>query len=310
MVYWNILRSREEYESRKLAFEQASDFIKQNKREFELGNRTYTDVVQAEASAAFREEDMLVAESAIQNQEDELKRLFNDTNPSFWQREILIADRIDPNLIPIEVKQDEYIQIAFNRRPDYLKAKETLKNAELSLAVAKNGLLPNLSLDYSSDVNAADDSSRSFFNMVRKDKNFPDWSAGLTVTIPWGLQSEMADYHEKANSLRRQQLTVDDLASQIIKEVRASVREVKTNTRRVRIAQTAFDLSLKKLEAEQKKYAVGISTSFEVLTYQQDLATASVRRIGAIVDYHQSIIRLWNVLGITLEQNGVVFEGV
>jgi outer membrane protein TolC len=90
--------------------------------------------------------------------------------------------------------------------------------------------------------------------------------------------------------------------------VRSAVRVIQTSIKRVEVAKIAYDLQKKNLEAEEKKYSLGLSTSFEVLSYQEDLANAAVTRNGAVVDYHRSMVRLWNTIGITLQKNGILFE--
>jgi len=87
-----------------------------------------------------------------------------------------------------------------------------------------------------------------------------------------------------------------------------ALREVQTDVKRVETAELTYQLQAKKLQAAQKKYDVGLSTSFVVLDFQEDLVNASVGRIGAIAGYHRSVIELWNTLGITMRQNGIEFD--
>lgn len=304
--YWDILEAREVLNARRLAYQQAADLIGQNKKALALGSRTQADVLQAEATAASRDEDVLQAENSLEEKEDELKEILN-VSLEEWSAVITLLDAIDPDFMPMTPEPAWCFDQAFRYRPDYNKILKEIDNEKLSLLLARDSALPDLSLSYTQGLEGAGESAR---NSVEKtwSGDFPSWSAGVEISFPWGLRAEVAEVDKKVNSLRRKHLQVKNLKLKIIKEVRKGIREVNTNIKRVRSSDLAYKLQLKKLEAEQKKFSLGISTSFEVLEFQEDLATASVTRTSAIADYHQSVIDLWEILGITLEQNAVVLE--
>ena len=76
---------------------------------------------------------------------------------------------------------------------------------------------------------------------------------------------------------------------------RVSSQESKVNT----------VLQQKKLEAEQKKFENGMSTSFEVLTFQRDLANAELAEVRALLDYVKSLAALEKAKGTLLEARGL-----
>ena len=71
--------------------------------------------------------------------------------------------------------------------------------------------------------------------------------------------------------------------------------------KRVEAADKNVDLQREKLDAEQKKFDNGMSTSFEVLTFQKDLADAELRMINAALDYTKSLTALERSKGTLLE---------
>ena len=89
-------------------------------------------------------------------------------------------------------------------------------------------------------------------------------------------------------------------------EVRSAVRQVETNLKRVRAAQVNVRLQREKLSAEQKKFENGMSTSFQVLSFQNDLASAESRENQAIVDYNKSLAELERVKGTLLRTKNMV----
>jgi outer membrane protein len=306
LAYWDILEASEVLIARELAFTQAVDLVVQSKKEMALGKRTYTDVLKSEASAASREVNVLEAKDSLFDNEDNLKQILSVRDPDLWKRRILISDTIDPEFKPISIELEDAIKQAFLHRPDYLSALQVLERNKISFMLSKNDLLPDFDLNFNYDLDSAGDTGFSFNRVFTG--NYPNWGSTLSLTIPWGYRSQIADYNQKLNDMKRQELVVRDLELQIIKEVRSDFRQVKTNVQRVTSAELAFTLESKKLEAEQRKFELGISSSFEVLEFQEDLVNASVTRISTITDYHQSVISLWQTLGTTLEQNNIKFE--
>ena len=86
------------------------------------------------------------------------------------------------------------------------------------------------------------------------------------------------------------QLNLKDPELQAAAEVRNAGRNVNTNRRRVEASRATRILSERQLEAEQKKFAVGLSTSFEVVQAQRDLANARNSELQAIIDYVQALV--------------------
>jgi len=212
---------------------------------------------------------------------------------------------LSPKLTPPEIKPS--LETALRSRPDYRTAIQRLQSQKITRRVARNALLPDLSLDYLYQLSGAGKSARDSVNNVFA-SDFPDWGFSTTLTIPWLDKADWEDYQKTLNELKQRQLAILDLQLQIIREVRSAVRGVKNNIKRVKTASLAYKRQQKKVEAAQKKYEVGLATSFEALEFQEDLANAGVARIRSLVDYHQSLIRLWRVLGTTLENNNIIFE--
>lgn len=102
---------------------------------------------------------------------------------------------------------------------------------------------------------------------------------------------------EAAQSL----MQIKDLEKSIVVEVREAVRKIKTDAKRVHAARIARKLAEEKLAAEEKKFAVGLSTSFNVLEFQTDLAAEQSKELKAIIDYNKSLNQFRKVKASTLE---------
>ena len=307
IAYWEIVHAREVLVARKTAYRQALEILRVARKGLRIGNRTKIDVLQAQASAASRKEDILQARKSLQDREDLLKKILSGPVLAGWDERKIVTDPVEPDFKLEAANPQASLRQALQNRPDYLQALHQLETDQLDLSIAKNGLLPNVSVDYRFNLNGTGDSSRNSFDTAFGGR-FPGNTAGLTFTMPWFDRSEIAEYNQKKNDFQSQKLRIKDLALAIVREVRERVRQVHTTIERVRVAQRAYQLQELKLEAEQKRYEIGVATSFEVLTFQQDVANARVARIRAIVDYYEAIIQLWQTLGVTLEKNGIDFD--
>ncbi len=110
-----------------------------------------------------------------------------------------------------------------------------------------------------------------------------------------------------ASKLESSQLLMEikDLEKTIILEVREAARQIETDVKRIQAARIARQLAEEKLSAEEKKFEVGLSTSFNVLEFQTDLAEEQSNELKAIVDYKKSRVNLRSVLATTLDNYNI-----
>jgi outer membrane protein TolC len=83
------------------------------------------------------------------------------------------------------------------------------------------------------------------------------------------------------------------------------VRAVQTDYKRVQAYKLARELAEKKLEAEQKKLKVGLSTNYVVLQHQRDLSNARSSELRAIIDYNLSLANLDKAMGTSLKNKNI-----
>ena len=93
-------------------------------------------------------------------------------------------------------------------------------------------------------------------------------------------------------------------------EVREVGRRVSTNLQRVDATRIATELAERRLEAEQKKFDVGMSTSFLVFQAQRDLAQSRNSELQAVLDYIKSLVDFEAVQEVPLGGGGLGVGGV
>jgi outer membrane protein TolC len=110
------------------------------------------------------------------------------------------------------------------------------------------------------------------------------------VSYPVGRSSAQANLARARLEQSQAELQIENLELQVVRQVRDLGRQVTTNAKRIEATRAAHILAERRLEAEQKKFGVGTSTSFLVFQAQRDLATARANELRAVLDYNKSLV--------------------
>ncbi|MFQ5956633.1 MAG: TolC family protein, partial [Candidatus Brocadiales bacterium] len=309
-AYWDLVGAIEGLKVAHKSLQRAQELLENNRLQVRAGILAPIDVVAAEAEVASREEAIIIAENEVGDREDTLKRLMNflrsDGDP--WLAEITITPIDRPVFEVKHVDLNESIRIALENRPELFERKLELDNAHIEARRKKNELLPKLDLEggvrYSGLDNSWNDTTENALTA-----NFQEEFAKLTLEVPIGLRKERAEYSKAKFERRKAQLELGKQEQDILVEVREAVRQVKTDAERVKSTRKSLKHAQDRLDAEEKKFAVGRSTNLEILRAQEDLVEAEVREIRAIMEYQRALGGLEAVKGTILEQYDVVVEG-
>ena len=133
----------------------------------------------------------------------------------------------------------------------------------------------------------------------------PDKGIGLSLNIPLRNRAAQAVQIRSELELRQAQMRLHQIENQVGIEVRSAQYAVQQNRASVDSAKAALDLARESLDAEQKKYQFGTSTTTLVLQYQSQLATAESNLLNAAVAYEKSRVELARATGTLLDENGV-----
>lgn len=323
-AYWNLVYDIEILKVRKQSLKLAQDLLEKNKRAVEVGTLAPIEILNAQSSVATREADILQAEAAVKNSEDLLKTIINLSAEEEGTELVIIIPSDTPAYEKKEVSLDEALLKAMENRPDLQATRIDVKNKEINVNYTRNQLLPDLSLQasyWSPGVSGtqiiydprdpfgppigtvpgeSSDSLKDVFSFKYK-----NWSVGLTLSIPVDTIFSRAAYVQARVNLEQSMLRLKNQEQQIFLEIKQAVRAVRTNYKRVQAYKIARELQEKKLEAEEEKLKVGLSTNYFVLQYQRDLTDSQATELKAIIDYNLSLARLNRALGITLKEKNI-----
>jgi outer membrane protein TolC len=300
-AYWNLVFAIDNLEVQRRSLRLARELEDLNKARVRAGVAAPVEVTQAEAQAAARVQDVILAEKAVKDAEDQLTLIINfPDGERIWARTILPTDRLP--FEDIQINTDASVQEALEKRPEYAAAKLTLQNTDLDLRVKRNQLLPSLQLQGNVGLNGLNGSAGGDLDRLTSG-DFTQWSAALVLTYPLGNRSARSALNQAKLSHAQAGTSLLNLKRQIISQVREAVRRVEADVRRVEATKAARALAEEQLRVEQKRLEAGVTTTFNVLSFQRDLAAAQASEIQAITTYNQDLANLELQKGTILETN-------
>jgi outer membrane protein TolC len=134
----------------------------------------------------------------------------------------------------------------------------------------------------------------------------PDKGVGLSLNIPLRNRAAQATQVRSEFEYRQAQLRIQQIENQVRIEVRNAQFGVQQNRASVASAQAAVDLARQSLDAEQKKYALGASTSTLVLQNQAAMTQAEVTLVSAKALYEKAEVELDRSIGVLLDHAGIL----
>lgn len=311
-AYYNLVGAIAGLEVAQQSLGLSRDSLKNNQLRVEVGTMAQIDITSAEAEVASNEEAVIVQESAIQSAQDQLRTLImNPSQPGFWTAVFNPVDQ--PILAPRDIDVDAAVQNALANRTDLLQLKKQIESTDISLKFAQNQKLPAVDLQarygvtgvggtqflydnvaiaggapplpISSSVHGFGDVLRDVFG-----NSFRSWSVALNVSYPLGTSQAQAAFAQATIQRKQEDTSLADLQMAVTASVREAGRQVNTNLKRVEATRKAREFAEKRLDAENKRFTVGLSTTFELVQAQRDLARARQSELNATIDYNRSLV--------------------
>jgi outer membrane protein TolC len=306
-TYWELVYAIETLKVQQQSLDLARESLRNNQKRVEIGTMAPIDVVEAEAEVAQRDEAVIVAEADIARSEDALRVLIDDpSTPDFWSYHIEPTD--PPPFEPAAVDVDGAVRHALDRRTDLREAQKTLEADDVSIKYYRNQVLPDVTaeLDYGLAGIGGTQALRgagfpgpiigtteTSYGSVLADvfgNSFPKWTLKVNMSYPLGHSQQETTLARARVQHSQSQLQLRNQQLQVATQVRDAARSLQTNQKRVASTRAARELADRRLQAEQKKFTAGQSTSFFVFQAQRDLAQAQNSELRAILDYNRSVV--------------------
>jgi outer membrane protein TolC len=312
-AYWDLSYAINNLKAQQQSLALAQQSLRDETKRVEIGTRAPIDIVQAQAEVASNEQGVIVAEAAIKTAQDNLRALILDPGtPEFWNVSFEPTDA--PSFDAQAIDVDAAVRNALDKRSDLAGARNSIEQSDINIRYFKNQILPDVNANVSyisratggvqlspitnlSEIIAGTATrtivANSGYGSVLGDvlgNTYPDWTVGVAIGYPLGTSGPKANLARARLQYEQSQSQLKNIETLVATQVRAVGRQVQTNQQRVRSARASRELQERKLEAEEKKLAAGMSSSFFVFQAQRDLALARTAEILAISDYNKSLV--------------------
>jgi outer membrane protein TolC len=279
--------------------------------------------VNAQAQEASSQQALIVSQTNLQLQQLLMRNALtrNENDPVLANAAVIPTEVMQlPPAEPVVPTQD-LINEALQRRPELAEAKIDLSNRRISTTAGRNALLPSVDLvvnyggaGLSGAANPSFSSAPGtptagftggYTDALTSVTSHPTYFAGFNVTIPIRNRAAQADQVRSELEYRQAQVRLQQIQNEIAIDVRNAQFAVQQNRAAVEAAIKAREFAAQSLDAEQKKLAQGLSTTYNVLQMNSTLSTSESNLVNAMSAYEQSKLQLDVVTGRTLETLGI-----
>ena len=304
--YYLVLQQRDQLENERQNIARLEDTYKLTKVLADGGQVSQIQADQAEQNLMDAQVRFQQIVQGYQNQLDRFKLLMGLTiraavEPQYPQA-LEALRQAGPKDMPLEEVQA--VAVALATRPDVLRQRAAVRDADRDVEIAADGFLPQL--DASLGISAESLGPRDFTE-VRFDRNTRLARASFQYNLD---QTGNRDaYRNSLLSLERSKRDWTDLADRVSLDVRESYRELMQSAasygiqvRNVEVAQRRRELAV----VEQKQ---GLASARDVLEAEQALLTAQNGKTRALLSYTTTRMSFLATLGlIDVDEKGLIHE--
>jgi len=342
-MYWDLVYAYENLRVKQESLTFSEKTLSDTKKQVEIGSLAPIETVRAQSTVAADEQALTVAKTNLQLEQLLMKNALSRTlhDPTLAGAEVVPTSTMEvPENEQIQPTED-LVNEALRHRAELVESRIQLNSQELSNKAVRSALLPSLDLfayyggsglggqlnpqtpfcsgatsnglcippgsipsQFSSGKPVS--YSTALDNLVTSAA--PDKGIGLQVNIPVRNRAAQALQIRSELEYRQAQMALQQTENRISIEVRNAQFGVEQNRASVASAQATVDFAKQSLDAEQKKYQFGTSTTTAVLQTQSALATAESTLLSATAAYEKSRLELDRATGQLLDHAGVSID--
>lgn len=330
-VYWDLVLALEDLNIRRRSLELTGRLTERTRALVAEGRLPEIAMLQARAAVVEKENDVLVAETAVGDARARLREVLN-LDPGA-DLAFVPLDKPTAEVRVVDLQQAQ--QAALANRAELQQAKLDLDNKQLALRYAKNQTLPQLNLVGSYGLSGTAGSSTledldpriqailarrgielvapstqggygtSLENLFSGD--FPSWKVGFTLTIPLGNVAARSELRKAELELERAELNLKSLERRIALEVEKLASQLQVAPKQIEASRLAREHAERRLEMAQEQFQLGLAPMTALTEAERDLASAERGVLRAIVDYTKLLALFDKAVGVTLDKFGVGF---
>jgi outer membrane protein len=339
-MYWDLVYAYENLRVKQESLAFSEKTLSDTKKQVEIGSLAPIESVRAQSTVAADQQALTVAKTNLQLQQLLAKNALSRTlhDPVLAGAEVIPTSTMEvPPTEQIQPTED-LVNEALRHRAELVESRIQLNSQETSNKAVRSALLPSLDLFAYYGGSGVGGSQNPANICQTPDQPFcasptpnvalsqapiapangygstlnqlinssaPDKGIGLQLNIPLRNRSAQATQIRSELEYRQLQMALQQTENKISIEVRAAQFGVEQNRASVASAQAAVDYAKQSLDAEQKKYQFGTSTTTAVLQNRSALATAESTLLSAMAAYEKSRVELDRAVGTLLDHNAI-----
>lgn len=331
LAYWDVLFASRDLQNKRRSAATTQEQYRRVKAEVAAGRKSQLDLDTIFQSLVARENEVVLAENTLLDRSLTLRQFMGQ---EFVDRKVLgVLPQTDPQaLAPREIDLQGEIKKALKAHPQIRSLEIGIASRRVDELVAANQRLPQLDFRLvftpqgrSVDQVAVADSgvpahrsswSEAFKNFLTAtdvaDVNFntgpfADFNLTGNLNFNWDIQGRApkANHERVVLEIRKAELNLRKTQQQISMAVIRATNAMRTAGARLTITSQAVKLAESNLKAEEARYRVGRSTSYDVLFRQDELALAQFNALSAQIDYLRATVELQTLTGQLLPSYGL-----
>jgi len=315
-AYYDLVYARRNVEVAKEALFLARDQARITQIRIDVGAAAPLDILQPQLQIATFESQLISAVALVRNAEDRLRAVMN-LAPADWDRPIIPTT--PANYTPVSIDVAQSVSRAMDLRPELREALFTTASRQVTYMFARNQVLPQLDLNMNyragtgRTIAGFDPLGNPIFTTPTYSQglqqignlNFPSWSVGFTVGVPLTNIAARAERRRAELDVAASRVSEQQTQQTITTAVRSAARDVNTSALQIAATRTAREAAEQNVEAERRRYENGMATNFEVRQIQQQLNSARVAELQALVGYNEALASYHRQVGDILDINGI-----
>ncbi len=343
-MYWDLVYAYENLRVKEESLAFSEKTLSDTKKQVEIGSLAPIESVRAQSTVAADQQALTVAKTNLQLEQLLMKNALSRTlhDPALAQAEVIPTSTMEVPGNEQPQPTEDLVNDALHHRPELAVSRIQLNSQELSNKAVRSALLPTLDLfAYYGGAGLGGNQNplqacanpptqlQQIFGCASQgspfdpifpstslggtyhqliDSSSPDKGVGLQLNIPLRNRAAQAVQIRSELEYRQLQMALQQTENKVSIEVRNAQFGVEQNRASVDSAQAAVDYARQSLDAEQKKYQFGTSTTTAVLQNRSALATAESTLLSAMAAYEKSRVELDRAVGVLLDHNNISID--
>jgi outer membrane protein TolC len=298
-AYYELIYAQQNVKVQQEALTLAQTQLDQDRQRVQVGSLAPLDVQQDEAQVASSQASLITAWNTLSIDQNTLKGLVVNDYSHWHEITIQPSESLTADLQVFDLQKCWSKGLA--KRPDLLQAKLTVEAQGITLKYDRNQLYPLLDLNGQYGYNGVGHVYSGTFDQYGE-ANHPFYYYGASLSIPLSNVKARDTLKSDKATLRQKLLTLKELEQNIMLAIDNAVQQVAADYQGVQASKQARIYAAAALDAEQRKYNVGKSTTFTVLQLQNTLTSDRGAELRSIANYNEDIAKLTQAEGTTLDE--------